>query len=63
MLYESHEILGTELPIYREQEDEHFTHEEIIHLNEKTDDYVQVGYVQVKKGQKVLFQPVFQKKG
>lgn len=65
MLYESHQILGTELPIYPEQLEEHFTHDEILHLEEKPHDYEQVGYVKVKKqvGNKNLFTPVYKKKG
>lgn len=58
-MLKSHEILGTDKPIYREKGDEHFFFEELLFLNENPEKYSVVGYVQVIKFQQVFFEPVY----
>lgn len=59
MMLKSHEILGTDKPVYRTKQDSHFSLEEIIHLNENPEKYKVVAYVQMIKGQKHYYTPVY----
>ncbi|EJP0467936.1 hypothetical protein NVA59_005411 [Escherichia coli] len=58
-MLKAHEILGTDKPIYREKQAEHFSFDELLFLNENPEKYSVVGYVQVIKYQQVFFEPVY----
>lgn len=59
-MLKAHEILGTDKPIFREREPQHFFLDEIAHLDENPDHYSVVGYVQVVKDKEVFFKAVWQ---
>lgn len=59
MLYQSHEVLGTDLPIFRQKSEDLLTYEEMILLGERLDDFKIAGYIQVIKSGKVFFEPVY----
>lgn len=58
-MLKAHEILGTDKPIFRERERNHFFLDEISHLDENPEKYSVVGYVQVIINKKVFFNPVY----
>jgi hypothetical protein len=58
-MLKSHEVLGTDLPIFREKEINHFYLDEIIHLNDNPEKYSVVGYVQVIKDKEIFFKAVY----
>lgn len=61
-MLKAHEILGTDKPVFREKQINHFYLDEISHLNENPEHYEVVGYVQVIfKAEPFLSQ--FMKKG
>jgi hypothetical protein len=62
MVYQSHEIIGTDKPIYNTKQEGFLFYEEILLLNENPGDYQIEGYLQVNKGQ-ILFQPLYTKRG
>ncbi len=62
MYLEAHEVLKTNLPIFREKEDGHYSLVELHFLNKKIEDYEKSGYVLVKNGKKLLFKTVYKKK-
>jgi hypothetical protein len=57
-----HEILGTDKPVFKEKEDNHFFLDEITYLNENAENYRVVGYVRVIKNQEIFFKAVYSKK-
>ncbi|MFT9601098.1 hypothetical protein [Mesobacillus sp.] len=59
MLYRSHEVQGTDLPIFRQKSEDLLTHEEMILLSDRLDKFKIAGYVQVIKFGKVFFEPVY----
>lgn len=64
MLLESYEIIGTNLPIYRDKKNDHYTLADIMLDNDNKIDYVLDGYVKcIINPSKVLYQSVFIKKG
>ena len=56
----SHEILGTDLPIYKEMPNKHFTSEEIRHLGHRMSDFKRVGYVSYVKFNQTFFKPIYE---
>ncbi|WP_191557783.1 hypothetical protein [Metabacillus idriensis] len=52
-------ILGTDKPIFREKEVNHFFLDELTYLNENPKKYSVSGYVQVIKQQQIFFKPVY----
>ncbi|HZH59643.1 MAG TPA: hypothetical protein VEY70_08720 [Metabacillus sp.] len=62
MLYQNHEILGTDKPIFKEKEEDHYTYEEVLHLNGNLNDFIHVGYVKVQTRGHVFFEPVYRKR-
>lgn len=59
MLYKSHEVQGTDLPIFRQKSEDLLTYEEMILVGEKLDRFKIAGYIQVIKSGKVFFEPVY----
>jgi hypothetical protein len=59
LLYKPHEILGTFLPIYRKKEENHFTYEEIVHLELGMDNFKVAGYTPVRYGNQFFFTPIY----
>jgi|GEM_PF-3450753 len=62
MYYESHEVLGTDLPIYRKQPLFLHTLEDILNTGQRPDDFIRSGFVQVWKYNKQVFIPLYQPK-
>lgn len=58
-MLKSYEILGTDKPIFREKEVNHFFLDELTHLNENPKKYSLSGYVQVIKQQQLFYKPVY----
>lgn len=54
-----HEVLGTDKPIFKEKEAEHFFFEELLALNEKPTNYKVTGYVAVTKNKQSFFKQVY----
>ena len=63
MYLEAHEIMGTDKPIFKEKENNHFTMGELLHLDLKPSDYEEAGFVRVIRDEKTLFKTVYTKKG
>lgn len=63
MLLQAHEILGTDKPILKEREINHFFLDEITELGENPEKYEIVAYVRVVKKEQTFFRAVFAKKG
>lgn len=63
MLYENHEVLGTELPILKEKEVEHYTLEDILNTGQQPDNFERCGFVEVRKYNRTLYQPIYKHKG
>lgn len=63
-MYEVHEVLGTEKPLYRILKDNQYLLEEIIHLEDNPENYEITGYVPIKGvyRDKLLYQPVYEKR-
>lgn len=61
-MLKAHEILGTDLPIYKEKVVHHFYLDEITHLNENPDNYRIAGYVRIIKNKEPFFKAVYIKK-
>lgn len=59
MIYRSHEVLGTDLPIFRQKSEDLLTYEEMILLGDRLDKFKIAGYVQVIKSGKVFFEPIY----
>ncbi|MFS0783363.1 hypothetical protein [Bacillus sp. 1P06AnD] len=59
MLLEKYEITGSEMPIFMKKEENHLTHEEIVYLGERIEEYVNVGFIPVYLGNKQMFEKVF----
>ncbi|UAL49712.1 hypothetical protein K7887_21945 (plasmid) [Sutcliffiella horikoshii] len=60
-MYLAHGVIGTDKPILREKEKDHFTWEELLHLEERIEDYVHYGFVQKVMQQQVFFLPIYAK--
>jgi len=58
-MLKAYEILGTDKPIFREKEVNHFFLDEISYLDENPEKYSVVGYVQVIINKKVFFKSVY----
>jgi hypothetical protein len=58
-MYKAHEILGTDLPIFREKKEDYFYLEEIVHLNENPRHYKISGYVPIKKYGQVFYKALY----
>lgn len=58
-MLKGHEVLGTDLPIYRRMSDDHFTIEEIWHLNHDMNDFEKVGYASYVEFNQIFFKPVY----
>lgn len=58
-MLKSHEILGTDKPIFSRRESDHYFLEELLLLGENPENYQIVGYVQIIKFQEVFFIPVY----
>lgn len=58
-MLKSHEILGTDKPIYFKKGEGHLFCEDLLLMDENPDKYQIAGYVQVIKFQKVFFVPVY----
>lgn len=58
-MLKSYEILGTDKPIFKEKQSDHFSLFEIVHLNENPENYQVDGYVQVIENEQVFFEPVY----
>ena len=58
-MYQFHEIMGTDLPIYKEQREDHFTLFQMTHLDFDFADFDCIGYTRVVKGLGSLFAPVY----
>jgi len=54
-----HEILGTDKPIFKEKQAEHFFYEELLALDEKPSQYKITGYVEVRKNKQLFFKQVY----
>lgn len=63
MYYEEHEVLGTELPIYKEMPEYGFTIEDIANTNQTLDDFEKFGFVEVFKYERTLYVPIYKVKG
>lgn len=61
-MLKAHEILGTDKPVFREKQINHFYLDEISHLNENPEHYEVVGYVQVIFKAEPFFKPVYEKR-
>jgi hypothetical protein len=61
-MLKAHEILGTDKPIFRKKEVNHFYLDEISHLNENPEHYEVVGYVQEIKKNESFFKAVYSRK-
>lgn len=55
----AHEILGTDKPIFRNKEVDHFYLDELVHLHETPEKYSVVGYVRIIKFTRTFFKPVY----
>ncbi|MBL5768667.1 hypothetical protein [Heyndrickxia sporothermodurans] len=62
-MLKGHEILGTDKPILRERESNHFFLDEITQLNENPEHYEVAGYVQMTINKQIFYKPVYVKKG
>lgn len=60
-MYLAHEVIGTDKPILRQKEMQHFTWEELLHLEERIEDYVHYGFVQKIMQQKVFYVSIYAK--
>lgn len=58
-LYESHEVLGTDLPIFREKADNHYSLEDILNSFQSPEAFKHCGFVQVKKYNQTLYEPIY----
>ncbi len=58
-LYESHEVLGTDLPIFREKADNYYSLEDILNSFQSPEDFQRCGYVQVFKYNRTFLKPIF----
>jgi hypothetical protein len=58
-MLKAHEILGTDKPIFKNKEVEHFYLDELVHLHENPEKYSVAGYVQIKKFNQSFFKPVY----
>ncbi|NMO80145.1 hypothetical protein [Niallia alba] len=54
-----HEILGTDKPVFKKKDAEHFFYEELLALNEKPSQYKITGYVEVRKHKQLFFKQVY----
>ncbi|EGE1848197.1 hypothetical protein DL988_19965 [Shigella flexneri] len=54
-----HEILGTDKPVFKEKQAEHFFYQELLALNEKPSQYKITGYVKVRKNKQLFFKRVY----
>ncbi|WP_430510692.1 hypothetical protein [Gottfriedia solisilvae] len=65
MLYESHEILGTDKPIYKAIQEGQYSLEDIVNLRENPNDFKITGYVQVRlvASDKAFYSPVYERRG
>jgi len=61
-MYESYEIIGTEMPIYEELQKNHFTRSEILALDERVEDYRAVGFVQKRKFYSPMYETCYERK-
>lgn len=63
-MYEAHEVIGTEKPIYRTLNDNQYLLEDILHVEDNPENYEITGYVQIKvvSTDKLLFKPVYEKR-
>jgi len=59
MIYQSHEVLGTELPIFREKGKDLLTYGEMMLIGERLEEFEIAGYVQVIRFGKVFFEPIY----
>jgi hypothetical protein len=59
MLFESHEILGTDKPIFKAKKEEHWTYEALVNLDMDLNDFQMVGYVPVVKGQMIYYKGIY----
>ncbi len=58
-LYESHEVLGTDLPIFREKTNNHYTLEDILNTFQTPEDFHCCGFVQIKKYNRKLYKSIY----
>lgn len=63
MYYENHEVMGTDLPIYKEMPENCFTLEDIVNTNQNIDDFEKVGFVEIFKYERNLYVPIYNVKG
>lgn len=59
-MLETHEVLGTNLPIFREKQLSHFSYEEVCHLDFDMFCVKQVGYAWDSVFGKALLKPVYE---
>lgn len=59
MLYETHEVIGSSFPIFKNREKHHFTLEDILNSNQSLDDFERCGFVQLFKYSRTLYVPVY----
>ncbi|KZE67947.1 hypothetical protein AWM68_17395 [Fictibacillus phosphorivorans] len=62
MYYQNHEVMGTDKPIYKEQPEGFFTHEELLISDEDIKQFEHAAFQQVTINGKPLFQMLFFKK-
>lgn len=60
MLYE---ILGTDKPVFKEKQKEHFFYEDLLALNEKASQYKITGYMEVRKNKQLFFKQLYSCQG
>lgn len=59
LLRKVHEILGTDLPIFEQKEEDLYFLEEIEAMRLNLDSVIEAGYLQVKKDDQIFFEKVY----
>ncbi|MCM3227574.1 hypothetical protein [Terribacillus saccharophilus] len=58
-MLKKNDIVGSEKPIFFEREDEHFTYDELVIMEENLNDYEHVGYEPSYIGKEQFFEKLY----
>jgi hypothetical protein len=61
-MYLAHEILGTDKPIFKQQEAGYYQLDELICLQENLEDYHHYGFMQIRKYHQTFYVPIYTEK-